>query len=676
MKMTINKKLLSLIFIFCLFFLPVSFCSAQAPEFYNNAEFNKVVRIYYKSTGSNDISGYLNLAVVFKDLGHYEKGIKVLNSARVKFGNDRRILSFLGRLYYLNGQLDSSISVFSLLLKNEPEDRDALITLGLCYLEKENIPLAQEYFQKILKIDKENVVAHLSLAELYYRQNKLEESALEYKALSFIDASIGQVYEYWGDILIKMGNFKEALKIYEKISFTDPQNKQISDKLSRIRQELGKEYFEKGRTARKIAKERKLVFVKPAEKVKNAAFVKIGLASIDGSAEFKCSTNFTVKTRSNQILIGQGIAGESYSILKTGGNKLLIRNTKKENLVIDEPVVIKPAKAEGAITLFDLKFGANNFWSNAEDRSYRGEMEVSVDSGVIKIVNRLSMEEYLYGVVPAEMPTTWPLEALKAQAVAARSESLAKLGRHRNEGFDLCAEVHCQVYGGVEKETELGNMAVDLTRGMILEYDSKPVDAIYSSNCGGHTQSNIFGSKGFIPYFIGSADMPEDQKLSFPLSPFEMEFWLKDPPAGIYCNIPEYTKFSNFRWVRIYSAEQLRGMVDKNYSVGRVKKIIVLKRNVSGHVDKIKIVGSESSVEVENELRIRKLFGNLRSSMFKVETKYGKDGNSEEFIFYGGGWGHGVGMCQAGACGMAKAGKLYKTILLHYFPRAVLKKNY
>ncbi|MFH0827956.1 MAG: hypothetical protein V1919_02180, partial [Candidatus Omnitrophota bacterium] len=68
--------------------------------------------------------------------------------------------------------------------------------------------------------------------------------------------------------------------------------------------------------------------------------------------------------------------------------------------------------------------------------------------------------------------------------------------------------------------------------------------------------------------------------------------------------------------------------------------------------------------------------GNLRSSMFKVETKYGQDGSPEEFIFYGGGWGHGVGMCQAGACGMAKAGKAYKDILLHYFPRAGLKKIY
>jgi len=172
---------------------------------------------------------------------------------------------------------------------------------------------------------------------------------------------------------LKWEILKKPLK-FMKNKFHGSANKQINDKLSSIRQELGKEYFEKGKAEKKIARERKLVFVKPADKVKNAAFVKIGLASIDGSAEFKCSTNFTVKTRSNQFLIGQGIAGESYSILKSGGNKLLISNAKKENMVIDEPVVIKPAKAEGTITLFDIKFGSNNFWSNAEDRSYRGKL--------------------------------------------------------------------------------------------------------------------------------------------------------------------------------------------------------------------------------------------------------------------------------------------------------------
>jgi stage II sporulation protein D len=672
-----RKEKLFFQFIFPIFFLAwVPACLATPAQIYNNAGFNRSIKAYRDLARNNDVTGYLNLAVIYKDLGHYEQGIKILNFSRIKSGNDFRVLGLLGRMYYLNGQFDQAISVLSLLSRVKPNDREALITIGLCYQEKGNDLDAQASFMKALELDKDNVIARLSLADLYYRQNKFEESAREYKALSFIDASIESIYEYWGDILFRMNKLKDALKVYEKITFMEPQNKPAQERLSGIRRQLGMEYFEKQKAQRQASKGRKLVFVLPAEKAKGSYNVKIGLLRTDGSAEFKCSTNFTVKTRANGFLVGQGLAGESYTILRSGSSKLLISSDKKENMVIDEPVVIKPSKPEGTITLFDVKFGTNNFWSNVEDRSYRGEMDISIDKGIIKVINRLSLEEYLYGVVPAEMPTNWPQEALKAQAVAARSESIAKLARHRNEGFDLCAEVHCQVYSGVEKETQLGNMAVDATRGVILEYGSKAVDAVYSSNCGGHTQGNIFGDKEDGAYFTGVTDGPGNLKLTFPLSPYEMENWLKDPPAGLYCNIAEYANASSFRWVRIYSAEQLRRLVDAVSGVGSIRKMIVLKRNDSGHVEKIKIVGSESSCMIDHELNIRRALGNLRSSMFKVEARLGPDGSPKEFIFYGGGWGHGVGMCQSGSCGMAKDGISYQEILQHYFPRAHLKKAY
>jgi SpoIID/LytB domain protein len=671
-----RKKIIILFILACLFLPGISFAQTQPAEIYNNGGFNSAIKIYRSIADRNEITGYLNLAAIFKDMARYELGIKVLNSARARFKDDFRLLGYLGRMYYLNGQPEQSISVLERLFRIKPNDREALITLGLCYQEKGNDTAALEYFRKTLELDKNNVIARLSLADIYYRQNKLEESAQEYKALSFIDASIGQIYEYWADILFRIGSYKEALTLYEKISFMEPQNKNAAGKLETIRDKLGKEYFEKEKAKKEVSRGRKLVFVKPLAKIKNAATVRIGLVRTDGSAQFKCSTDFTVKARSGNILVGQGFAGRSYTVLQSGANRLLITGGNSENMVVDEPVMVRPDKPEGTVTLFDVKFGNNNFWSNSEDRSYRGEMELSIDNGNIKIINVLSVEEYLYGVVPAEMPTNWPQEALKAQAVAARSETMAKLGRHKSDGFDLCTEVHCQVYSGVEKETELGNMAVDSTRGTILEYNFKPVDAIYSANCGGHTQDNIFGDKEAVAYFTGIEDMDEAHKSVFPLSPFEMESWLKDPPPGIYCNVPEYGKLSGFRWIRIYSAQQMRQLIDNFCPVGEIKRIIVAKRNPSGHVDKLKIVGVDSSCVIEKEFNIRKVLGNLRSSMFKVEVKYGKDRVPKEFIFYGGGWGHGVGMCQAGSCGMAQSGKSYQEILRHYFSRAHLRKAY
>jgi len=143
------------------------------------------------------------------------------------------------------------------------------------------------------------------------------------------------------------------------------------------------------------------------------------------------------------------------------------------------------------------------FWGRQEDRSYRGVIEVKAFASKVKAVNALSMEEYLYGVVPSEMSASWPLEALKAQAIAARSEAIHKLGRHKEDGYDFCAEVHCQSYSGVERETAQTNMAVDETRGQVLCFEGKPIDAVYSSCCGGHTQDNIFGSEiGYVPLFL------------------------------------------------------------------------------------------------------------------------------------------------------------------------------
>jgi SpoIID/LytB domain protein len=116
----------------------------------------------------------------------------------------------------------------------------------------------------------------------------------------------------------------------------------------------------------------------------------------------------------------------------------------------------------------------------------------------------------------------------------------------------------------------------------------------------------------------------------------------------------------------------LRGVAD----LGDISKIIVLKRQRSGHINTIKIIGTKSSYIIEKELNIRKILGNLRSSMFKIELKLSKDARPQQFVFYGGGWGHGAGMCQAGACGMAKQGKDYKQILRHYYRGVEFKKIY
>jgi stage II sporulation protein D len=275
------------------------------------------------------------------------------------------------------------------------------------------------------------------------------------------------------------------------------------------------------------------------------------------------------------------------------------------------------------------------------------------------------------------MPASWPKEALKAQAIAARSEALAKLDRHKDEGFDFCPEVHCQVYSGVENESDNTNQVVDQTRGLVLTYNNRPVDAIYSSCCGGNTQDNIFGDKEDFPYLCAVMDSLAKQNNPFPFSPYELDTWLKKPPQGLLCDIPEYAGNVNFRWIRIYSPEEISQMIAKLApELGEVKSILAVKRNKFGHIDILKIKGSKSSYLIKKESNIRKTLGGLRSTVFKIEAEYGKNKKPQQFVIYGAGWGHSVGMCQAGARGMADQGKNYKEILRHYFTGVDLEKKY
>jgi SpoIID/LytB domain protein len=651
------------------------FADPSAVSYYNG-EFNKTIKQYKQAADKGDLAGYLNLAVLFKELGYYDKAIVVLRKAFYSFGEDFQICLLLGRIYYLDANVEEAMPVLKKALNLKPFDSETLINLGLCFVQAGQDTLAQECFQKVITQNQDNVMAHLSLADLYYRRKKLDESIKEFKSVSVIDASIQAVYKYWADILYQLGNLTEAYKMYQKSSYFEPGNTAFEEKLDSIRSQIGEEYFAKEKEKKLVAREKKAVFVKPAAVGKDMVFVRVGLVESKDPVEFRCSTAFEIKTKNRQIILYQGKENDTHKIWLSSEGKIIISNEAKDNIVVDEPSVIKPKDPKGAITLFDVKFGKDNFWSDKQDRSYRGELQIIPRNKELSIVNKVSLEEYLYSVVPSEMPSNWPVEALKAQAVAARSEVMAKLGRHKNDGFDFCAEVHCQVYSGVEHETAITNVAVEETRGTILSYKGKPVDGIYSSNCGGHTQGNIFSNQLDAPYFNGTFDFLNGSPMEFPLSPVGLDLWLKEPPEGILCDLLEYIKPSNFRWVRIYSADEMAVLLKAVADVGRLRKIIVTKRNISGHIEEIKFIGAKSSYVLRKELKIRQALGNLRSSMFKVEVKRDKDGNPKQFVFYGGGWGHGVGMCQAGACGMALKLKNYKEILQHYFKDVEFRKVY
>jgi SpoIID/LytB domain protein len=274
------------------------------------------------------------------------------------------------------------------------------------------------------------------------------------------------------------------------------------------------------------------------------------------------------------------------------------------------------------------------------------------------------------------MPSDWPMEALKTQAIAARSEAYRKLNRHKEQGYDFCSGVHCQVYSGAKVETKNSNAAIDQTEGLVAFYNDEAIDAVYSNSCGGHTQGNIFGNRRVVDYLKEKQDSIKPTGFYFPLSPLELEDWLWSTNIPVFCNNEKFSRRSNFRWQRLYTKEQLQELIRKQLDIGGLISIDITERLPSSHVHRIKITGTKGEFLVEKELNIRKLLGNLRSGMFNIDVSVDKENTANEFLFYGGGWGHGVGMCQVGAATMADHGFNCSEILKFYYSGINIRKLY
>ncbi|NLJ33871.1 MAG: SpoIID/LytB domain-containing protein [Firmicutes bacterium] len=327
---------------------------------------------------------------------------------------------------------------------------------------------------------------------------------------------------------------------------------------------------------------------------------------------------------------------------------------------------------------------------DVNNNPYWGEIEVFLRDGLLTVVNILPVEEYLCGVVSREMPASFPLEALKAQAVAARTYTYANWNKHLGEGFNLCATVDCQVYGGAAAVTPKVIEAVGSTAGQVLRYNGNLINAYYHASSGGYTENSENVWSESVPYLRGVPDYDYD-------SP--------------------YTD-----WSLVYSPQELSDILRQGgLRVGRINKIEPLSRGVSGRVCQVRISGSEGSqILTGNELRNIMGSNELRSTLFEVEiqrkgesmvfyplrpgqrvTVLGGDEEKyhinltgaavlgghaslavgfgsyeqEQVVFSGSGWGHGLGLSQWGAKAMAEMApasddEFYKAILMHYYQGA------
>ena len=274
-------------------------------------------------------------------------------------------------------------------------------------------------------------------------------------------------------------------------------------------------------------------------------------------------------------------------------------------------------------------------------KKYRGELRIINNGGAMVVVNVLDLEEYLCGVVPREMPHSWHQEALKAQAVAARTYTLNCLEnrKNRNSTYDLKCTIADQVYGGYKDEKPNCDSAILATRGEILVYEDKPILACYHGNSGGvlEDDTDVFGTR--LPYLKGKLDKYA-------------------PTSGKYS------------WSKTITADEIRTRLNGNgLNLGQIQEIKLSEVVDSGRVRQVTINHANGTTKLSG-VSFRQKMGTtfIRSTLFTLE----KQGN--QYLFCGKGSGHGVGMSQWSAQRMAEQGISYQEILAYFYPGTTLVK--
>lgn len=314
-----------------------------------------------------------------------------------------------------------------------------------------------------------------------------------------------------------------------------------------------------------------------------------------------------------------------------------------------------------------------------EDREYEGVLGASFDrKGLLAGVNILELDLYLKGVVPSEIYASDPQETIRAQAVAARGETISGLGLKQNgQPYDICSDQNCQMYTGLKLQQASTTTGVMATAGEVIKHGVKIIEAVYADTCGGHTENveNVWSTQPH-PSLVGVPDCKEGTN-QFPDPPTDaaLRKWLADNPPT-FCRGEGNQINPKARWTVELTAAELTERVNKLHKVGAVRQLVLGDRGVSGRLKSMKVIGATGEVTILKELPIRRALGGFRSALFVVDVKSDREGRPVSWTFRGAGNGHGVGMCQVGARWAARAGYDYRKILGHYFRNSQITKLY
>ncbi|MEI8350454.1 MAG: SpoIID/LytB domain-containing protein [Candidatus Omnitrophota bacterium] len=625
-----NKFFFILFFLFCVFLL---------------------TPLVYAQT-SDVCRAFLDEAALQKEAMEYGQAIRILE--RASACNDPSVQQYRARLYYLNG---NSLKALEILEAMTLQDWSVFLYLGLVNEDLGKKNAAVSNYMKSLSLRKTSITLY-RLGKIYYHNKSYKKAAYFFNETIAFDSSIRLANYYLADCFAKLGDYEQAYKYAARGVNFYPQSQEVKQQLGEVKSKLGESFFADIKNI--IEDARRMVKLMFYISEKDVPLVRVGIADNLEEVSFRFGADFTA---SDGKKIFYGKKDKYYTVIRKNNN-LFLRDYEKKVIYEKFKKQLEIKAQNYPFYLLDVVYGKGNFWHKKIDRAYRGELKITINNGMA-LINTLSMEEYLYGVLPAEIPASGDMNALRAQAVAARTLVYKNMNqRHKNDGFDVCADVHCQVYQGLSVENPRTNQAVKDTRGEILMYDKAPITSIYHANCGGCLRADVFGN---LAYCTTKFDSEKD---FYKMQAYEQEMWLMGMPDA-FCT---RTDKAGFRWQRLYDAEDFMQVF--GWSLSEIKTIVPLEKGEGSQYKTIRLTNDSSSVELKGDVKIRDYFEKLRSSMFKVEIKFSADKKAQMLFFWGGGFGHGVGLCQAGAEKMAQQGHTYREILKHYYPKAGLTKLY
>ncbi len=613
-------------------------------------------------TGNNaDIRVYLDLAALYKDQGRYSDAIAILEKVKDCF-HDVQLL--LGELYYLNGEDKRALSCFTSLLKEKEYQWLASLYLGLIHEARHKESLALQYYRRSFDL-KNNSLSAYRLGKLLYHRREYDKAVKYFRQSIEIDSSIRPAYYFLARSFYEARNYEQAYTYFAKALNFFPEQKTIKEELDKVKEKLGRQYFvSRQEQVSRVREEKKLAaYQSQPPEIPRA---KVGIIEEASQFSWKCGSDFEVRGQDKRI---KAFADTFYTAVYRSKDRVAVYNQDKKKLIA---ILTAPLFIEGTthpFYLLDVTTGKGDFWQKNIDTVYKGDLEIITGSQGLAVINCLDLETYLYGVIAAEILSSSPLEALKAQAVAARTIAFRNFGRHKRDGYDFCNSTHCQVYRGVTVETAATTRAVDETKGEIMTHNGEPIEAFYHANCGGCLRNDIYGQQPFL--FSNKRDQ---RKEIFDHSPWGLEQWVKQVPPA-YCHP---SRRNNYRWQRIYDAEDFELVF--GYPLNELKTIYPRERGDCGHIKKLQVDTGSRKLTVEKDVPVRDYLGSLKSSAFLLEIrgseKSFKQNSPSLLIIWGAGFGHGGGMCQEGAISQAKEGFTYQDILKHYYKDIEIKRAY